>query len=80
MIHPEAVILQTLRRSLRGRAADSFIHKREETKLADVIKKMGRIFGNILSSESVLDISVRPNRMIQRLCHIEDILALQTQG
>ena len=54
-IYPEPVILQTLRRSLRGSAADVFLHMGDEASLNDVVSKLERIFGNILSQEAVLE-------------------------
>ena len=79
-IHPEPVILQTLRRSLRGRAADVFLDLGEEAKLPVIIKKMERIFGNILSPEAVLDqfYSAKQNAsetVVSRACRIEDLLS-----
>ena len=74
-IHPEPGILQTLRRSLRGRAADVFLHMGE-----DAIKKMGRIFGNILSPEAVLEQLYSAKQSASETvaswaCRIEDLLS-----
>ena len=53
-IYSEPVIVQTLRRSLRGTAADVLLHMGESLKIDEVIDKMDKVFGNILPSEAVL--------------------------
>ena len=54
-IYSEPVIVQTLRRSLRGTAADVLLHMGESVKIDEVIDKMDKVFGNILPSEAVLE-------------------------
>ena len=78
-IYPERVILQTLRRSLCGTAADVLLHMGESVTIENVIDKMDKIFGNILPTEAVLEqfyiAKQLPSESVAVwACRLEDIL------
>lgn len=55
IIYPEQVVLQTVRRSLRGTAADVLLHMGQSVEVKDVLEKMDSMFGIILPPESILE-------------------------
>lgn len=78
-IHSEATILQAIRRSLRGVAADVLLHMGEDVTTLSVLEKMDRIFGDILPPEKLLEqfYVARQNegeKVATWACCIEDIL------
>lgn len=54
-IYTEATILQAIRRSLRGTAADFLHNMGEDVTVQQVLDKMERVFGNILPPEAILE-------------------------
>ena len=79
-IYSEPVIVQTLRRSLRGTAADVLLHMGESVKIDEVIDKMDKVFGNILPSEAVLEQFYYAKQLAAEsvavwACRLEDILS-----
>ena len=79
-IFSEPVIAQTLRRSLRGTAADVLLHMGESVKIDEVIDKMDKVFGNILPFEAVLEQFYSAKQLAAEsvavwACRLEDILS-----
>lgn len=79
-IFAEPIILQTLRRSLRGTAADVLLHMGAEVSVEDVLTKMERIFGNILPPEAILEQFYSAKQMEREkvatwACRLEDVLS-----
>ena len=54
-LYKPALILQTIRRSVRGTAADVLLTMGEDITVVAVVEKMSRIFGNILPPETILE-------------------------
>lgn len=79
-IFSEPIILQTLRRSLRGTAADVLLHMGADVSVKDVLTKMERIFGNILPPEAILERfysakQLEVERVATWACRLEDSLS-----
>ena len=79
-IYPEAIILQAVRRSLRGTAADILLHLGETVSVDDVLGKFEKVFGNILPPEAILEKffsakQIDGERVATWACRLEDILA-----
>lgn len=58
MIDPtqsEALVLQSIRSSLKGTAADVLLHLGERVSISDVLDKFEVVFGDVLSSEQLLE-------------------------
>ena len=53
--HPTPNILQGIRRSLKGTAADALLNTGEDTTPQKIVKKFDVIFGDALSSEALLE-------------------------
>ena len=53
-IHPDAHILQVIRRSLKGEARESLLSAGETASSEDVLKKLNGIYGTVASNESIL--------------------------
>ena len=54
-LFPNAVVLQSIRRSLRGTAADILLHLGEDVKVDDLLSKLEKVFGNTLPPEAILE-------------------------
>lgn len=54
-IYPAPVVIQTIRRSLRGIAADVLLHLGQDVSVTSILDKMDSMFGNILQPESILE-------------------------
>ena len=54
-LFPNAVVLQSIRRSLRGTAADILLHLVEDVKVDDLLSKLEKVFGNTLPPEAILE-------------------------
>ena len=79
-IYSEPVILQSIRRSLRGTAADIMLHMGPGVSVTGVLTKMDHIFGNILPPEAILEQfysakQLDGERVATWACRLEDILA-----
>ena len=77
-IYPEAIILQAVRRSLRGTAADILLHLGETVSVDEVLGKFEKVFGNILPPEAILEKffsakQIDGERVVTWACRLEDI-------
>ena len=54
-VYSDAIILQAIRRSLRGKAADVILHLGEDVQITQILGKLDQIFGNVLPSENILE-------------------------
>lgn len=54
-LYREALVLEAIRRSVRGTAADVLLNMGEQTSVEAVLVKMERVFGNILPPERLLE-------------------------
>lgn len=54
-IYSEALVLQAVRRSLRGTAADVLLNLGHQVEVSEVLRKMEQVFGNILPPEKLLE-------------------------
>ena len=54
-IYPEPFIMQAIRRSLRGEAADVLRHVGPKASIASILEKMDLVFGNILPSNLIFE-------------------------
>jgi len=78
-IYTEATILQAIRRSLRGKAADVVLHL-GDTDVDSVLTKMDQIFGNVLPSENILEVFYTARQEMKEdisswACRLEDLIA-----
>lgn len=53
--YSEALMLQAVRRSLRGTATEVLLHLGEDVKLNNVVSKFNLVFGNILPADTILE-------------------------
>ena len=79
-VFAEPLILQAIRRSLRGKAAEVVLHLGEEVHIQDILQKMDKIFGNVLPSENILELFYTARQETREdiaswACRIEDLLA-----
>lgn len=79
-LYREPVVLQLLRRSLRGTAADILLHMGEGVSVQQVLAKMDRIFGNVLPPEQLLEVfftarQQEKEKVAAWACRLEDILS-----
>lgn len=75
----DSVILQAVRRSLRGQAADVLLHLGEGVAIRDLLAKLDVVFGDVLSTESVLENFYSSRQLAKEsmalwACRLEDIL------
>ena len=54
-LFPNAVVLQSIHRSLRGTAADILLHLGGDVKVDDLLRKLGKVFGNTFPPEAILE-------------------------
>mgnify|MGYP001554836916 CR=1 FL=1 len=79
-LYSSGAIMQAVRRSLRGRAADIVLRLKAETGVKEVIAKLEQIFGNVLPAENVLELFYVARQdgresVAAWACRIEELLA-----
>ena len=78
-VFPEAIIMQGVRKSLRGAAAEVLLHMGEAVTVTGLIDKMDMVFGKVLPPEAVLEKfytarQKRNERVAEWACRIEGLL------
>ena len=76
--YPEQVVMQAVRRSVRGRAAEVVLHEGEKG-LEAVLSKMDQLYGNVLTTEQILEQfyrAVQENKedVATWACRLEDLI------
>lgn len=79
-LYQDGVILQAVRRSLRGRASDIVLRLGHKAKVEAILAKLEQIFGNVLPAENVLELFYVARQegresVAAWACRIEDLLA-----
>ena len=79
-IYPEPFIMQAIRRSLRGEAADVFRHVGPKASIASILEKMDLVFGNIIPSNLIFECFCTAEQKASESvaewgCRLEDIIA-----
>ena len=79
-LFPNAVVLQSIHRSLRGTAADILLHLGGDVKVDDLLRKLGKVFGNTLPPEAILvEFYLAKQRESEKVamwvCRLETILS-----
>ena len=79
-IYPEPFIMQAIRRSLRGEAADVLRHVGPKASIASILEKMDLVFGNILPSNLIFERFCTAEQKASESvaewgCRLEDIIA-----
>lgn len=79
-LYREALVLEAIRRSVRGTATDVLLNMGEQTSPEEVLIKMDRVFGNILPPERLLEQfysaqQKERERAAVWACRLEDILS-----
>lgn len=75
----ESLILQAIRRSLRGLAAEILLHLGENVSLAGILVKLDQMFGNVETSEVVLERFYQAKQkegesLVTWACRLEDYM------
>lgn len=79
-LYAEGVVMQAVRRSLRGRAADVVLRLGPQATVEAILGKLEQIFGNVLPAENVLELFYVARQdgresVAAWACRIEDLLA-----
>lgn len=75
----EPAVMLAIRRALRGAAGEVLFHMGEETKVQDVLSKLEAVFGEVKSSEQLLEAFYSARQMPKETvaewgCRLEDIV------
>ena len=69
-LYQESTVLQSVRRSLKGTAAGVLLHLGEKASLAGVLEKFEIVFGDVLSTEQILEnIFILLSKLLKKVWH-----------